>query len=376
MVLLLELSRGLACLWVVLFHLREFFEHSAPLLYRFAEEGMYGVPIFFVISGYVITYSAESSRKASRSPWVFLKNRAKRVYPVFWFSVAFILATPFLLEALSALRSGTYNIPDTALSHYTLREWIDLLLLTKVFSATSYDLYHEFSAVNAVYWTLAIEFQFYTVVFLALCTGRAYRVVIGLVSIIAIVLMYMPMGLNWGLFIHYWPAFAVGIGLAYLHRAEIRASESNRYGLCAAVLVFIAVVGGFYMTLPVHQYSKPTLAALAFGSFLWLVAGLENTLQRIKTGDNKLARRLLEPWIVMGTMSYSIYLLHLKAYLYPLSLMRQVADPGSLLFALILILATLLLCYPAYYYVERRFLSANYKKIHAQALSRAKSSGA
>ena len=125
-----------------------------------------------------------------------------------------------------------------------------------------------------------------------------------------------------------------------------------------------------------YEYSKPILVALLFGGFLWFIAGLEQPLQRIKTGDNRLARYLLEPWIVMGTMSYSIYLLHIKMYLLPLTLMRQVAEPGSLAFALILIGATLLLCYPAYYFVERRFLSANYKKIHAQALSREQSPGA
>ena len=45
-------------------------------------------------------------------------------------------------------------------------------------------------------------------------------------------------------------------------------------------------------------------------------------------------------------------------------------EPGGLLFALLTLLATLGLCYLLYYFVERRFLSLNYKKMHREVLGK------
>ena len=66
MVLLLELARGIAALWVFFFHVKNNFQDSAEWIYNIAEYGHYGVPMFFVISGFVITYSAEGTLKAKK----------------------------------------------------------------------------------------------------------------------------------------------------------------------------------------------------------------------------------------------------------------------------------------------------------------------
>jgi len=216
--LLLDLARGLACLWVFFFHVGYLFDVSLPTIAHIASFGHLGVPMFFVISGYVITHAAESSLGAGRPPLIFLGNRFKRIYLTYWASLAVILLLPFLLELLSSLKTGEYVEPESLVARYTLWEWVNVVLLTQVFWAHSGDLASEFAAINSVFWTLAIEFQFYVVVFLALCLGRFYRLVIALVTLASLVVMVIPNNLNFGLFIHYWPSFAVGIGLAYLHR--------------------------------------------------------------------------------------------------------------------------------------------------------------
>lgn len=106
MVLLLELARGIAALWVFFFHLKSYFKESSQWIYNIAEYGHFGVPMFFVISGFVITYSAESTLKANKSPLSFLKKRFLRIYPVFWVSIFVVILLPYLIELISMLKTG------------------------------------------------------------------------------------------------------------------------------------------------------------------------------------------------------------------------------------------------------------------------------
>ena len=196
MILLLELARGLAALWVFFFHVRDLFD-SSPIIYSLASYGNLGVPMFFVISGYVITFSAESSLKNKKSPFSFLKARFLRIYPAFWASVAVVLFTPYLIELISSFQSGEYVAPGNALTKYTLIEWANFLALIKVFWAASNDLQAEFSAINSVYWTLAIEFQFYFMVFIALWFQKYYRRIVLAVSITALLVAICPNIINY-----------------------------------------------------------------------------------------------------------------------------------------------------------------------------------
>lgn len=369
MVLLLELARGLASLWVFLFHIKELFENVSPFFYQLSTYGHLGVPMFFVISGYVITQSAESSLKSSKPPLAFLKNRFLRIYPAFWASVLIILFIPYLLEAFSSLKTGHYISPENVLVKMDFWEWSNLLLLTKVFFATSENLQLEFNTLNAVYWTLAIEFQFYVVVFLALYLKKFYRHTIALVSVFAVLISFIPLNINYGLFIHYWPSFSVGIALAYLHRhgMHFRLNSAVKAILLMAVVVLTSCVAAYAS--PGQLHTSPILFALAFGINLWFFSDLERVLQIMKKSGNRITYWLLEPWLIIGAMSYSLYLLHVKLYLIPMMFVRQLIDPTNGLFSLFTIIGTLIICYPFYYFVERRFLSKSYQKIHRELIA-------
>jgi peptidoglycan/LPS O-acetylase OafA/YrhL len=367
-VLLLDLARGLACLWVFFFHVQSLFEESSPAIASIASFGHLGVPMFFVISGYVITFAAESSRAAGKAPLIFLKNRFRRIYLTYWASLLVVLLLPYGLELLSSLKSGHYSFPDNLLARYSTGEWVNVLLLTKVFWAHSNDLASEFAAINSVYWTLAIEFQFYLVVFIALCTGKYYRVVIALVTLASLLLMLAPNTLNYGLFLHYWPAFSVGIGLAYLHKNGMELHINSPRNV-VVLIVLTAVTLAYTMYLHPIQIRTQFLGfALIFGTLLWLYSDLERVLQYLKQSNSWLAYILLEPWLVLGAMSYSVYLLHLKLLSLPFMFATQLFDTDSVALGLVTIVSTLVLTYPFYYFVERRFLSKRYKAIQQVAV--------
>tara|TARA_R110002072_G_C7972164_1_gene534901 strand:- start:5985 stop:7100 length:1116 start_codon:yes stop_codon:yes gene_type:complete len=363
-VLLLDLARGLACLWVFFFHLGNLFDAPSPLIASIASFGHLGVPMFFVISGYVITHVAEASLRANKPPLHFLRNRFRRIYLTYWASLLLILLLPYALEMLSSLKTGEFELPENPLSRYNASEWLNVILLTKVFWANSSDLASEFAGINTVYWTLAIEFQFYLVVFMALCMGRFYRAVIALVTIASLLLIVIPNELNYGVFLHYWPAFSVGILLAYLHQYDIRLRlNSARNVIALIVLTGITLAYAAYVH-PIQIRTNFLVFASIFGALLWLYSDLELVLQRLKASDNRLVALLLEPWLILGAMSYSAYLLHLKLFLLPFMFASQIFDRDSVFLGLVTIFSTLVLTYPFYYFVERRFLSTRYRNLH------------
>ncbi len=364
MVLLLDLARGLAALWVFFFHLQNLFEVPSPFIAKVASFGHLGVPMFFVISGYVITYAAESSLKAQKPPLTFLKNRFKRIYLTYWASLLLVLLLPYGLELLSSFKTGHYVLPENLLARYTPGDWANIVLLTKVFWASSSDLAVEFAGVNAVYWTLAIEFQFYIVVFIALCLGRFYRLAIAIVTLASLLLMVIPNTLNFGFFLHYWPAFSVGILLAYLHQYEIKLQVNSRQNVVLLIVLTAMTLGYAAYVHPIHIRTNFLVFASIFGALLWLFSDLEIVLQRLKSSNHWLIYILLEPWLVLGAMSYSAYLLHLKLFALPFMFASQIFDTDSVVLGLVTIVSTLILTYPFYYFVERRFLSKHYKNLH------------
>jgi peptidoglycan/LPS O-acetylase OafA/YrhL len=144
----LDLVRFAAALIVTLFHLAYFDWHGATS--DFAMElsgvgstfsfGWVGVPIFFVLSGFVIAFSA-----AGRTAEQFIKSRVVRLYPSAWIcatiTAIFIFGDPSLIEEY--LRS-VMLIP--------VGPWVDV-----------------------VYWTLGVEIAFYSLVALVLMVAGGRR---------------------------------------------------------------------------------------------------------------------------------------------------------------------------------------------------------
>ena len=110
----------------------------------FTRYGHLGVQFFFMISGYVIFFSAKN-----RSAAKFASSRARRLYPAYWIAIIFtsIFASRFGGELMGV--SGS-----KIAANFTLFQ--DVL---------------GFGNVDGVYWTLFYEVRFYLVVFLLLLFG-------------------------------------------------------------------------------------------------------------------------------------------------------------------------------------------------------------
>jgi len=383
MYLILDIARGIAALSVFLYHIKATLENSMPVLAKIAQFGSLGVPLFFVISGYVITASAEAVIRRKRSSNSFLKRRFLRIYPPFWVSILVVVTIPYIIAAVSSFKSGIYLLPHPRYIELTSADWTQLATLTKIFMAENTDLEGQFNQVNSVYWTLAIEFQFYLCVYVALVFRKYFHLIMILITIISLLLIVFPQQLNNGLFIHFWPMFAMGFFLYYVIESGLTLEKlfvcNSRFiaptvvVLLMGLIVFLAYLGELKQVLDSIFPSSSLGFALISSCLLWFAAPLETVLEGAKNGRNLIFGYLIKMGAFLGVISYSLYLLHGKIVELPAMLARQIIPIDSALYPILMIGGTIALCSVFYIFIEKRFMSAKQKIIYHAAFTSASS---
>jgi peptidoglycan/LPS O-acetylase OafA/YrhL len=116
--------------------------------------GYLGVNAFFMISGFVILWSA-----MQRGPIDFLIGRISRLYPCFWFSVLLTAGVVYLFGAYAATGIPVQVSPASVAANLTM-----------------IPSYLGFGYIDDVYWTLEVELRFYALVFLMLLFRLQNRV--------------------------------------------------------------------------------------------------------------------------------------------------------------------------------------------------------
>lgn len=264
---ILEPLRGFAALAVAWFH----FTHGGPLvpegtwLYRSGEYGWLGVEMFFVISGFVIPYSMHrAGYRLGPDTGRFLLKRIIRLDPPYLVTIGLTIA----LAYASAMAPG-FQGESPAFSGPQLLAHLGYL-----------NTFLGYGWLSPVFWTLAIEFQYYllaAVTFPLLVHPRA-GVRLGVLA--ALALTAFAVASNAYIF-HYGGLFAMG-GATFLRASQ---GLSNR--------TFVAVVAGL-----------AAVTAAATGPLMALV-GLATALA---IAFMRLPHVSFLAWL--GTVSYSLYLLH------------------------------------------------------------------
>ncbi|HEY0323751.1 MAG TPA: acyltransferase [Pyrinomonadaceae bacterium] len=140
----LDPLRGLAALWVAWYHFSG--RDPLPLVKWSGKHGYLGVHVFFVISGFVIPYALSRSDYRLKAYPRFLLKRLLRLEPPYLVSILIVLAVVFLSYAIRGFQ-GELTPPVT---------------LTQILLHLGYvNVFFGYEWLLPVYWTLAIEFQFY-----------------------------------------------------------------------------------------------------------------------------------------------------------------------------------------------------------------------
>ncbi|MFV0463460.1 MAG: acyltransferase family protein [Nostocoides sp.] len=279
--------RGLAAVAVVISHLAGGYDSRYPgesVTPFNGGWGAFGVQLFFLISGYVILMTASRATRPSD----FVISRASRLYPVYWMAVTW-----------SIILSLLFNIPATAMS------WADRLA-----NYTMVQRWLFVPNVDEVYWTLAIEMQFYVLILLLLAltrcklTGQVVRlttlawltlsmVVVGVAGShtrgLDPQLVATPYKLLLNLTLAEWaPLFSAGM-FAYLSRTGDR-----RYRGLALACAIVAVAFGWAL----HSWRYALADLVVVTIFLVVVARPATPIL------------LNRPAQWYGRISYSLYITH------------------------------------------------------------------
>jgi peptidoglycan/LPS O-acetylase OafA/YrhL len=267
----LDCLRGIAALAVVLFHYTtrydDLFGYSQSPIISFPF-GHYGVQLFFVISGFVIFMTLNRCKSTND----FVVSRFARLFPVYWF----VVTVTYLTVVIFGLKG---------LDPYFLQYIINLTMLQGFVAVQDID---------GVYWTLAWELQFYLFAYLVFYFGGQKHIVLfvaawlGVQTVAGLIIWfggYFPWKLQHLLLTPYCNLFGAGI-LFYL----LKQGKESRllYGLLALAL------GNQWL---LHGVPSGIVTTAIFSVMLLFVT------------DN-LKFIISKPLVYLGTISYSLYLIH------------------------------------------------------------------
>lgn len=211
----LDAVRFAAAFAVVIYH---YTAHDLRTgIYPVTRYGNLGVPLFFIVSGLVIAMSLE----AAATPVRFLVNRATRLYP------AFVVCSAITVAYVELFTDGPF---------FTVRDvLVNLTMFGKVLNGR---------LINGAYWTLAVEWVFYLLMFAVwrVAGRRALPPFLWAWLAVSAVSIWVPLGVLQRLLItHSAPFFIAGAAL-YLMSA-------GKGGRTMPALVAISIPVALYWTL-------------------------------------------------------------------------------------------------------------------------------
>jgi peptidoglycan/LPS O-acetylase OafA/YrhL len=287
---LLDGIRGLAAIAVVLSHI------AVPSIGHFA------VMVFFVISGYCITASAEASRRKSGGLREFMMKRIRRIYPPYLLAMLFFAITRYVKAARGSPEQFNRPLIDW-IQNLTLTQWV-----SDVFHPVRWPQQNPAVFVGA-FWSLNYEEQFYLVMALCILASTLLRLSM-LMSVVALGILGLawnwlhPGNLIYGWFLEYWAHFALGSCLFYvLCRLDHAAPRRFFIGTVCVIGIACGIRTLFHVANAYDDYRA--MWELAFLCCVTLIFYYARPLSRVIT-----ASALWRPAAWLGTISYSLYLIH------------------------------------------------------------------
>ena len=272
----MDLVRFVAALSVVLYHYTARAEsNSFELLSNVTQFGYLGVPVFFIISGFVIALSANN-----RSAFEFAVSRFVRLYPAYWICMLF-----------TVLIATSYGTRDYSVA--------------QIFSnATLLNEYFGFSNVDGIYWTLKAELKFYACIFVLLLFDafRHIRLWLSIWLVITATYLIANQPFFMGVFIspYFSSYFISGIAFYLLHK-----EGKNVYNLFILISSFIISIFYTFSRTSEYipsadffdQYISVAVLTIFYTLFYLLVTG-------------KIYLRKHNFYLTLGGLTYPLYLLH------------------------------------------------------------------
>ena len=319
-----QLMRGVAAISVVFQHIGMF------------GAGAFGVDLFFCISGFIMMHVTEKSGKN------FLIKRAVRIIPLYWLSV-------FATAALLIIAPRVFK---------TLAFTPQSLVKTLLFIPTNTPTH----ALSAVGWTLVLEVFFYLVFFIATKISHKNRHLIATGILIGLVLL----GLFWngaGYFLRFYGGsimleFPLGM---FAYKFLTRASKTYDPPLRSLSFIYIGCAAAIWAALFIIA-RLPVLGSVD-RLFIFGLPSLIVFILLFKAFRNMKVPR---PLVVLGNISYSLYLTHTFVIDGVSRLIYNIDSfsPAGLAITVVAVLPlTIAVALVSWYLIENRFTNFLRKKL-------------
>jgi exopolysaccharide production protein ExoZ len=283
--------RGLAACMVVVYHSTQTWSTHVGSSSGTWFNGLGGVDVFFVVSGFVMTVSTIEKRNGRHPARDFMERRLVRIVPMYWLMTALTLLKAYAVR----LQPKIENIGPHA--SVTLGYIVSSLLFVPYRNSLGFV-----QPILSVGWTLSFEMFFY----LLFACALALR--ISEIRLLAPVMIALAaLGLWHGDFGSAIGVLASPLLLEFLAGVAIgRAIEEGwrvRPGIAAAVGVLSA--GALLALPPSFLFGIDWLTRGTFAVLLVLCAVMLET---------QIAKRMPRWALAIGDASYSLYLVHLLLF--------------------------------------------------------------
>jgi peptidoglycan/LPS O-acetylase OafA/YrhL len=303
--------RIVAAVWVVLFHFRPLLEQAAPgfrsALAPVLDCGAQGVDLFFILSGFVLTWNYLDRMGDSfswRSTLHFLWLRLSRVWPVY-------LVTMHLAALWIIFTLNVGHVPSEAAGSLTAMNYVRQFLLVQLWFAP----YFDGTSWDGPAWSISAEWLAYllfgALVLVIFRIARATRArglfFLAVAASLPPVVLLMATGLfytPWSWLPRIIMQFTAGALVCAAVR-KLKPSDRARTGAGIASLLLAAAIVGILYWLDANPV--PTIydsAGLVDVLFVPLVSTLA-------IGAGTLPAMLsLRPMVYLGHISFSLYMVH------------------------------------------------------------------
>lgn len=269
----LDLLRFVAAVAVVVFHYGYADLRDSSIFYV-TKLGFLGVQLFFMISGFVILWTA-----INKTALEFLASRLSRLYPSFWICVT-----------LTAIALGLCGNP------VSFRVFLANLTMVP-------GQLHQ-PMLDKVYWTLIVEIKFYVIIMALLLTRQLNHIRLWLALWLTLsVLAALPVASHMLRYIALDQFSVYFIGGCYLYLIRM-----SRASLGLLIPFAISVAFGVYNALGIQE----TFTAEHTLRVQWCVAivVIAEYALFLAVAMQRLALPQLKLWGWLGAMTYPLYLIH------------------------------------------------------------------
>ncbi len=296
----LDALRGLAVLLVIAYHELSWMlplplaQGSVPArVASIANVGVQGVPLFFALSGFLITGILLDSPRRQGFWRSFYWHRAMRILPALLLTLVYVklrLAAPW-----------SYILAST----FYLANMTALLGIANPYG---------------ILWSVAVEEQFYLVwpLVVRLCTRRFVTALALLLLVVEPVLRYLsatgvlPLGAPEGMTWLIADKLAIGAMLALFLRSRRGADPQTVRWLTGLLITMAAAI--FVLGLRFHFLTRQSALGYALQPVPFQVAFAALILLALRFGASRRMLALTAPLRFLGYLSYGLYLYHVAVF--------------------------------------------------------------